>query len=110
MVSTRNKKQSNRRLFSQLDDFDRDMIIRNAVSERQENIVVSGGNDDRDFTVGTFSKNMAINESTVKVKTLKRCFNERIDREMSNIVDTVEHWIQNRILTAVDNIVASKIE
>ena len=53
---------------------------------------------------------MAINESTVKVKTLKRCFNERIDREMSNIVDTVEDRIQNAFSTAIDNIVAPKIE
>ena len=43
MVSTRKKKQSNRRLLSQLDDFDRDVIIGNAVSERQENIVVNEG-------------------------------------------------------------------
>ena len=33
-----------------------------------------------------------------------------IDREMSNIVDTVEDRIQNAILTAIDNIVAPKIE
>ena len=46
----------------------------------------------------------------MNVKTLERCFNERIDREMSNIVDTVEDRIQNAILTAIDNIVALKIE
>ena len=46
----------------------------------------------------------------MNVKTLERCFNERIDREMNNIVDTVEDRIQNEILTAIDNIVAPKIE
>ena len=46
----------------------------------------------------------------MNVKTLERRFNERIDREMSNIVDTVEVRIQNAILTAIDNIVAPKIE
>ena len=56
MVSTRKKRQSNKRLLSQLDDFDRDMIIGSAVSERQENAVVNEGTNDRDFTVGT-SKN-----------------------------------------------------
>ena len=110
MVSTRKKKQSNRRLLNQLDDFDQDVNIGNAASERQENIVVIGGTNDRDFTVGTASNNIAINESTVNVKTLERCFNERIDREMSNIVDTVEDRIQNAILIAIDNIVAPKIE
>ena len=110
MVSTRTKRQSNRRLLSQLDDFDRDVIIGNAASERQKNIVVSEGTNNRDFTVGTSSDNIAINDSTVNVKTLERCFNERIDREMSNIVDTVEDRIQNAILTAIGNVVAPKIE
>ena len=41
---------------------------------------------------------------------LERCFNERTDREMNNIIDTVEDRIQNAILTAIDNIVAPKIE
>ena len=108
MVSTRKKRQSNRRLLSQVDDFDQDMIIGKAASERQENIVVKEGTNNRDFTVGTSSNNMAINESTANVKTLERCFNERIDREMSNSVDTVEGRIQNAILIAFDNIVAPK--
>ena len=43
MVSTRKKRQSNKRLLSELDDFDQDMIIGNAVSERRENAVVSEG-------------------------------------------------------------------
>ena len=86
------------------------MVIGNAASERQENIVVDEGTNDWDFTVGTSSNNTAINESTVNVKTLERCFNERIDREFLNIIDTVEDMIQNAILTAFDNIVAPKIE
>ena len=110
MVSTRKKRQSNRRLLSQLDNFDQNMIIGNTASERQENIVANQGTNDRDFTVGTSSNNMTINESAMSVKTLERCYNERIDREKSNIVDTVEGRIQNAILTAIDNIVAPKVE
>ena len=110
MVSTHEKRESNRRLLSQLDDFDQDMIIGNDASERQENIVVNEGTKDRDFTVGTSSNNIAVNENAMNVKTLERCFNERIDSEMSSIVDTDEHRIQNAIFTAIDNIVAPKIE
>ena len=110
MVSTRKKRQSNRTLLSQLDDFDQDMDIGKAAGERQEKLVVSEGTNDRDFTVGTSSNNMAINESAVNVKTLERCFNERNDREVSKIVDTVENMIQNAILAAIDNIVSPKIE
>ena len=110
MVSTRKKRQSNKKLLSQLGDFDQDMVIGNAVSERQENIVASEGTNERDFTVGTSSNNIAINEGPVNVKTLERCFIERIDREMRNIVDTVEDRIQKAILTAIDNIVAPKVK
>ena len=86
------------------------MVIGNTASERRENIGVNEGTIDRDSTVGTSSSNVAINESTVNVKTLERFFNETIDREMTNIVDTVEVRIQNAILTAIDNIIAPKIE
>ena len=103
------KRQSNRRLLSQLDDFDQDMSIGNA-TERQENIVVSEGTNDQDFTVGTCSINIAISEKAMSVRTLERCSNERNDREKSNIVDTVEDGIQNASLTAIDNIVALKID
>ena len=109
MVSTR-EKESNRRLLSQLDDSDQRMIIGNAASARQKNSVVNEGTNDRDFTVGTSSNNTVINENVVNVKTLERCFNERVDRELNNIVDKVEDRIQNAILTAIENIVAPKIE
>ena len=105
MVSTRKKRQLNKRLLSQLDDFDQDTIIGNVVSERQENAVVNEGTNDRDFTVRS-----VVNGNAMSVKTLERCFNEKIDREMSNIVDTVEDRMQNAILTAIENIVAPKIE
>ena len=110
MVSIRKKRQSNKRLLSQLDDFDRDIIIGNAVSERQGNAVVNEGTNDRDFTVGTSSNDPIVNANAMSVKTLEMCFNERIDKEMNNIVDTVEDRIQNAILTAIDNIVTPKIE
>ena len=110
MVSARKKRQSSRRLLSQLGDFDEDMIIGNAASERQENVVVNEGTNDQDFTVSNSCKNATVDESTVKVKTLESCFSERIDREMNNIVDTVEDKIQNAMLTAIENIVTPKNE
>ena len=93
MVSTRKKRQSSRRLLSQLDDFDQDMIIGNTVNERQEKTVVIEGTNDRCFTVGTSSNNSFVNENAMSLKTLERRFNEGIDREMNNIIDTVEDRI-----------------
>ena len=110
MVSTRKKTQSNKKLLSQLDDFDQHMIIGNAASERQENVVVNEGTNDQGFTVGTSNVSSIVDENALNVRTLERCFNERNDREMNNIVETVEDRIQNAILTAIDNIVAPNIE
>ena len=98
MVSTRKKRQSSRRLLSQLDDFDQDMIIGNTSSAREENVVVNEGTNDRDFTVGTPNNDSVVNGNAISVKTLQRCFNERIHSEMNNIVETVEDRIQNAIL------------
>ena len=86
------------------------MIIGNAVSERLENAVVNEGTDDQGFTVGTSNNDSVVNGSAMTMKTLERYFNKKIDREMSNIVDTVEDRIQNAILTAIENIVVPKIE
>ena len=51
------------------DDFDQDIIIGNAANEKRDSTVVNEGTNDRDFTVGTSSNNIAVNESTVDVKT-----------------------------------------
>ena len=110
MISTCKKRQSNRTILSQLDDFDQDIIFGNAASERQECIIVNEHSNDRDLTFGTSSNNSATNEHAVNEKTLERYFNETIDREMNNIVDTVEDRIENATLTAIHNIVAPKIE
>ena len=86
------------------------MIIGNAVSEIQENAVVNEGTNDPDFTVAVSNNDSVINGNAMSVKTLERRFNERIDRKMSNIIDTVEDRIQNAILTTFDKIVAPKTE
>ena len=46
MVSNRKKRQSNRRLFSQLDDFDQGIVFDNTVNDRQENATVNEGTGD----------------------------------------------------------------
>ena len=110
MVSTRKEKQSNRKLLSQLNDFDQFIIIGNTVSKRQENATVNEGTGDQDLTGGTSDNQLQTNEIKVNVKTLERCFNDRIDREMRDFVDTVEDRIQNASLTAGDSIAARKLE
>ena len=110
MVSTRKKRQSNRKLLSQLDDFDQDIVFGNTVSDRQEKSTVNEGTVDQEFTVDMSDCNLPANENLVNVRTLERRFNERIDREMGEIVDTVEDKIQNAILAAIDCFVTPKIK
>ena len=110
MVSNPKKRQSSRRILGQLDNFDQDVIIDNAASERQENIMVNESTSDRVFTLAISSSNRVFNANAVNVTTLERCFNVRIGREMNKKVDTVEDRIQNAILTAIDGNVAAKIE
>ena len=80
------------------------------MNDRQENAAVNQGTGDQEFTVKNPGSNLAANEDLVNVKTLERCFNEKTDREMGNIVGTVEERIQNAILTAIDRIIVLKIE
>ena len=65
MVSTRRKRQSTRRLLSPLDDFDRDIIIETAASDRQENVSVNEGIADQEFTVDNTGRNITVNENLV---------------------------------------------
>ena len=110
MVSTRKKRQSSRRLLIQLDYFDQDNIICNAMSDRQENATVNEFTADQEYTGGNSDNNPAVDESLVNVKTLEKCFNERIEREKGNFVDTVDDRIQNAILIALDSIITPKKE
>ena len=85
-------------------------MVGNVASGEREIAIVNEGSNDRDFTVGTSSVNLVTNENTVNLKPLERCFNESIDKEISNFVDTVEDRIQNAMLTAIGSIAAPKIE
>ena len=80
------------------------------MSDRQDNATVNVGTGDQEFTVGTSDNTLLTKQNEVKVKTLERCFIERIDWELSNIFDTVENRIQRANLTTTDFNIAKKIE
>ena len=75
-----------------------------------EELQLMKGTVDQELTINNTGINLIANENFVNVQTLERCFREMFDREMGNIVDTVEVRIQNAILTASDNIVTPRIE
>ena len=96
-------------LLSQLDDFDQDVTVGDAVSSESQNVVVNSGSVDREFTVNSNDDIPTTNENTVNVQTLEKCLNKMNDRELGNIVETVEDRIENDILTAIDIIITSRI-
>ena len=82
----------------------------NTASDRQENATVNDYTGDQELTVDSLGNSSVANGNMVSVKTLERCFNEKIDRKMGNMVETVEDRIQNAILIAIDRIFAPKIK
>ena len=80
------------------------------MSNRQENVAINEATLDQEITANSYGSKLVANKYLKNVKTLKRCFNKRIDKEMVDFVDTVEDSIQNEILTAIDTIITPKIE
>ena len=80
------------------------------MSSGRQIFVVDSGPTDSEVTVNNFDCIPTTNENRVKVQTLEKCFTARVDREMGNIVETVEDGIPNVILTAVVEIIPPRIE
>ena len=71
---------------------------------------VNQGTADQVLTLGYSDSNPAVEEKLVIVKPLERCFSEKIEMQLSIIVDTVEDKIQNAILKANDINLSPKLE
>ena len=112
MVSTGKKMQSNSRLLSPLDGSDQDAfaIFGKAASDSQQSVAVDEDTNGRSFTAIGGGKDSANNENLGNVQTLERFFKEMINKEVGNLVDTIEHLIQNRFLTAIDSIMLLKLK
>ena len=110
MISTRKKRQQNRRVRSQIDNSNQDIIFGDAVSSWQQNFMVNNGSGDQEITGESNDGIITTIENTVNVQTLGKCFNGKIGRKLGNIVDTVEDRIQNANLNAIDNIITPRIE
>ena len=110
MVSTRKKKQSDGRFYSQLDDIDQDVNISSALGSGQQNVVVYESTVVQEVTIDITGSNLAANDNPVNIQILERRFNERIVEQMGNIVDTVKDRIQSPIPTTIDDTNTPRIE
>ena len=103
MISTRKGRLSIRGVHSLIEDFDGDLNFVNAASDKQEIVEVNEGTVDWEFTASDTSSVLPANEKLVSLKTLEKCFKERIVWDMGICHDTVEKGIQNAFLTAIES-------
>ena len=65
------------------------------MSDRHDFATVNEGIVDQEFTVSNSDSILAVNETLVNVKTLVKCFKEKIDRELGNFVDSESSFDRN---------------
>ena len=102
------RKGSRKKLLNQTEDSDQHVIFGDAMTSRRQNVVANGGPDDGEFIVNKNDSFPTTNESTVNAQTLERCLTNRIDRQMSTIVETIKDTNEGAILTPLDNIITAK--
>ena len=106
-VSTR-KKQQNKRFFSQLSERDTDFMIGQSNQDEQT------GSRDKIICRGTSSDNASnstqINYPQVDVHTLAEKIVRKVRSEVGNVMTSVETGIQDRVLTAIENLAIPWVE
>ena len=90
MVSTRKKSQHNRMIINQLNDFEQDVIIRDAANSGQQN----NGTVKQEFAVNNSGR--ITNETAMHVQTLERCFIKRIDWKVGNLLTRLKIGFRTR--------------
>ena len=58
-------------------------------------MLVNEGTVDQEITVNNSGSNITAKQISVNVQTVERCYKEKIDREMGNIVDKVEDFYRD---------------
>ena len=108
MVSTRKKKQQNKRLFGQLSEGDTDFVV------GQSNHDVQNENVDNVAHGGTSPDNAnhltQVYYPRVDMNTLEENFVNKVRSEVDNVMTTVEIRVQNAVLIAMENLVIPRVE
>ena len=107
MVSTRKKKQQNRKFLSQLDNFDRNSSGGSLTSSERQIVEVLSGVIDPEFTADNINRLLSTKENAIDFQILERSPFCRMVREISSALDSMIH---NAILTDVDNFITPGFE
>ena len=108
MVSTRKKKQQNKRLFSQLSERDTDFMIGQSNQDVQIN--------SRDIMIcrGAYSNNASnptqINYPQLDVHTLEENIVNKVRSEVDILMTSVETRVQDAVLTAIEKSLIPRVK
>ena len=108
MVSTRKRKQQNKKLFGQLSERDTDFMIgknnQDEQIESRDNIIYRGTSSDN------VSNPTQANYPQVDVHTLEENVVSKVRSEMDNVLTSVKTRVQDAVLTARKKLVISRVE
>ena len=108
MVSTRKKKQQNKRFFSQLSERDIDFMTGRSNEDEQ-----TESRDDMTCR-GTSSNNASnptqINYPEVDIYTLEENIVSKVRSVLDNVMTSVETRVQDALLTGIENLVIPRVE
>ena len=89
MLSSWKKQQQNRRIFSQLDYSEQDVIIGYAVSGQRKNVEAISHPADHEFSKNYTVVNVLSDENKVDIRALEKYLTGRIDKKMKIIVGAI---------------------
>ena len=105
MVSTRKKKNQQKKQLSQLDETLHDIVIGNSVS-----LNVSESENLEQQTDGQCNDSERVDNTLCQNQIKENRIDDHITRTVSSVVMTIENCIHDAILTAIDNVVMARVE
>ena len=108
MVYTRKKRQQNKRLFSQLSEFDTKFMVEqnNHESQTGNKVNVARG----DIPLNNANNPTQFSGSQVDMYRLEKNIVNDVRREVDSVMTTVEKRVHDAVLTAIESLVIPRIE
>ena len=108
MLSTRNKRQQNKRFFIQSSEPFTDPMID---PDSYENQTESRGNTaDRNVILNRANNSTQIKGSQVDMHTLEKTIADRVQSEVDSVMITVKTRVQDAVMTVIENLVILRVE
>ena len=108
MVSTKKKKQQNKKLFSQLGEKNTDFMAeqknRDEQTESRDNMICRGTSWDN------ISNPTQVNYPQVVMHTLEENIVSKVGSEVDNVLTSIEARVQDAVLTAIEILVILRVE